>query len=121
MGSGEAGNNWSTDIFNAWTPNNTNTTVPRLDISTQDANSTSTRFLYDASYLSLKNVTLGYSLPETLIKKVQLSSLRIYVVGDNLKLWSKRKGMDPRQYSSGTTGQNYAPIRTISLGINVQF
>ncbi len=121
MGAGEAGDNWSTDIFNAWTPTNTQTSVPRLDISSQDANSRSSRFLYDASYLSLKNVTFGYSLPSNFTDKINISNFRIYVVGDNLKLWSKREGLDPRQYSSGTTGQNYAPIKTLSLGINVQF
>ncbi|MBL4745575.1 MAG: TonB-dependent receptor [Flavobacteriaceae bacterium] len=121
MGAGEAGDNWSTDIFNAWTPTNTITDVPRLDISSQDANSRSSRFLYDASYLSLKNVTFGYSLPESFIEKAHMTSFRIFVVGDNLKLWSKRQGLDPRQYSSGTTGQNYAPIKTLSLGVNVQF
>jgi TonB-linked SusC/RagA family outer membrane protein len=110
------------DILNAWTTENTNTDVPRLCFEDQYTAAASNRFLTDASYLSLQNINLGYTLPKNITRKASLSKVRIFVAADNIWLWSKRKGLDPRQSFNGTTTTSaYAPIRTISGGFNIEF
>jgi len=122
MGAGEAGTNWSKDIFKRWTPGATNTDVPRVSLKDQNANGLSTRFLTDASYFSLRNITLGYTLPKQLVKKISIENARIYLVGDNLLLLSARQGLDPRQSFSGNTYTGtYSALRTTSVGLTVNF
>lgn len=116
-----AGQNWHTDIKNAWTENNTNTDVPRLNANDKYANSTSTRFLTSSDYLSLNNITIGYTIPDKFLKKIDVSRVRVYVVGDNLYLLSARKGLDPRQSYTSATTSVYTSIRTISGGFNITF
>ena len=118
----DAGMAFHKDILNAWTPQNTNTDVPRLQFNDTYVNSASDRFICSASYLSLQNITLGYTLPKSLCSSLGIEKLRVYVVGDNLYVWSHRKGLDPRQgIGGGTSAQYYAPIRTISGGISLTF
>jgi TonB-linked SusC/RagA family outer membrane protein len=115
-----AGANWHTDALNRWTPGNTATGVPRLSAGDTYVAQQSDRFLTSASHFSLKNVTLGYTFPKNLIGKVKISTLRVYVSGDNLWLASTRKGFDPRQSFSGSTGFGiYAALRTVSLGLSI--
>lgn len=114
-----AGTNWHNDIHQSWTPTNTKTDVPRVDANDKYANSTSTRFLTSSNYLSLNNITLGYTFPVDVAKDAYLSSLRIYVVADNVGLISARKGLDPRQSFTSATTAIYTPIRTISGGISL--
>ena len=121
MSAGSVGRNWHKDAFNRWTPNNTQTDVPRLQNAFQEANSTSTRWLIDASYISLRNVTIGYTFPERLTQKISMQSLRIFLTGDNLWYLSRRKGLDVRQSFSGATGFTYSALRTVSGGISVTF
>lgn len=116
-----AGNNWHKDIYNAWTPENTNSDIPRLNANDRFANSTSTRFLTSSDYLSLNNITVGYTLPTNVLNSMRLERLRVYLAADNVALLTSRKGLDPRQsYTSATTAR-YTPIRTISGGINLTF
>lgn len=121
MTGGFAGTNWHTDIYRRWTPSNPNTDVPRVEEMYQDANAQSDRFLTKASYLSLRNVTVGYTLRLPAIKKAGIENLRFYVTGDNLFLISKRKGFDPRQSFSGNTGFSYDGVSTCSFGFNINF
>ena len=79
------------------------------------------RSLTKASYLSLRNATLGYTFPKRMLSKAKIEKLRLYVVGDNLFLLSARKGLDPRQSITGDTGYNYSAVRTVSFGINLEF
>ena len=80
------------------------------------------RSLTKASYLSLRSMTIGYTFPKRWMSKANIENLRVYVVGDNLFLWSARRGFDPRQsIMEGTTGYNYSAMRTVSLGINLEF
>lgn len=116
-----AGENWHKDIYKAWTPENTNTDVPRLDANDRYANSTSTRFIISSNYLSLNNITIGYTLPVNYTNKIKFEKVRVYFAADNIALFSARKGLDPRQsYTSATTAR-YTPIRTVSGGINISF
>ena len=116
-----AGTNWHKDILKAWSPENPNTDVPRLDTQDRYANSASTRFLTSSDYLSLNNITVGYTLPSKLLKKIDISRLRVYFAGDNIYLLSARKGLDPRQSYTAATTSLYTPIRSISGGISLTF
>jgi TonB-linked SusC/RagA family outer membrane protein len=115
----ETGRSMHKDLLNAWTPENINTTVPRLVVGYVDANRVSDLYLTDASYLNIRNISIGYTLPQSVLQTLKIGKIRVYAVGDNLALLSKRKGLDPRQYDYGTSGYNYSPLRTISFGFNV--
>ena len=115
-----AGANWHKDIQSAWTPENTKTDVPVLD-GDQNANVFSDRFLIGADYFNIKNITLGYTFPKKWMKKAQIENARIYFSADNVAMFSKRKGLDPRQYISGQSQANYSAIRTMSLGVSLTF
>ena len=110
------------DLLKAWTPENKNTNVPRIQYDDTYMGATSDRFLTNASYLAFQDFTVGYTLPTSWVRAASLTKVRVYVQGNNLCLWSKRKGLDPRQNLSGSiTASYYAPIRTISGGITVSF
>ena len=121
MTAGRAGNNWSRDIFNRWTPTNSGSQIPRVQMNDQTANESSTRWLTSSSYLSIRNVTLGYTIPKNLTAKVGLEGVRIYVTADNLWYISARHGMDVRQSFNGTNGNTYSALRTVSGGISLTF
>lgn len=84
---------------------------------------TSDAHLIEASYFSIRNITLGYTLPKTWMSKLGVQGLRIFVTADNLALWSKRQGYDPRVSMSGAnnTFSGYSPMRVISGGVNLTF
>ena len=110
------------DLWDAWTPEKTNTDIPRFRYNDQYYTSTSSRFLVDASYLNIQNITIGYTLPAKITRKFLVEKLRVYVTCDNVYYWSQRKGLDPRQSISGSTNPYmYAPIRTFSGGITLTF
>ena len=123
MTSGSSGQNFHKDMFNRWTPAHTDTNIPMLfrDSQTVRIDGNSDFFLTDASYFSLRNVTLGYTLPRSLTDRVGIQKLRVYVTGDNLLFHSKRKGLDPRQSFSGATGYGYSAMRSYSIGLNLTF
>ena len=120
MTAGSAARNWHKDIFERWTPENTNTNVPRLNEGYQ-YNASGDYTLTSSSYLSLRNITLGYTLPKAWLSKAKIQKMRLYVVGDNMFLLSARKGFDPRQSFSGSTDYNYSALRTVSFGVNLEF
>lgn len=120
---GSMGRAWHQDILNAWTPENRNTDVPRLASEDQfsSQNSLSTRFLTNSNYLSLNNITLGYTLPKHLTERIGMNELRVYFAAENVALWSKRKGLDPRQSYTAASNTNYSTMRSISGGIRLSF
>ena len=118
------------DLLNAWTPDNTATSIPRFQYGDDTNNLASDRFLTSSSSLTFKNVSLGYTLPSRLVKSLGLSSIRVYCTCDNVFYWTKRKGYDPRTALDGQIRVQddtnydftyYQPIRTISGGITVRF
>lgn len=110
------------DLYNAWTPEHPYTLVPRLVYGDSNYNATSDRWLTSSNYLNLQNINFGYTLPQNVTKKMQLSKLRFYLSCENVCYWAKRKGLDPRQSITGTVNNTYySPIRTISGGFNVTF
>ena len=123
MTPGDAGQNFHKDMFNRWTPTNTDTNIPALgyQIQTQTINNGNTVdfYLTDASYFSLRNITLGYSLPKNWLQKAGIEKLRVYVTGDNIWLRSARKGLDPRYDFTGSTNFSYSALSTYSIGLNL--
>ena len=119
--SSDAGHNWHLDILNAWTPENTNTDVPALNAAERYENGTSDRWLTSSNYVSLQNITLGYTFPAKLTKKAHIEKIRVYAVADNVALWSARKGLDPRQGFTSANTTYYSPLRTISGGLSITF
>ena len=110
------------DMLNAWSETNKNSNVPRIQYNDSYTASRSDRFLTSASYLTLQDFTFGYTLPTKWVKAAGLTKVRLYAQGNNLYLWAKRQGLDPRQSINGsTTAAYYSPIRTISGGITVSF
>ena len=115
------GTNIHADALKSWTSEN-NSNIPRYQFDDSYSAATSDRFLTDASYLSLNNINFGYTFDKMLTKKVGVERLRLYVAADNIWVWSKRQGLDPRQSITGSaTGSYYAPIRTISGGVTLTF
>lgn len=116
-----AGYGWHKDILNAWSETNRNTDVPRLDSQDTYTISTSDRWLTSSDYLSINNITLGYTLPKNILKKLDVEKVRIYCAADNVALFSARTGLDPRQGYVSATSARYSPIRSISGGISLTF
>lgn len=113
----------TTDWRNRWTEDNPSTTMPKIywGFNAPDkVRRTSSYFLQDASYLRLKNISLGYNLPSSLLDRVKLKKLRIYVSGDNLLTFTNYPGLDPERGGSGRF-VNYPQNKIYSLGLNVQF
>jgi hypothetical protein len=121
MHTGAFGTHWSTDILNRWQKAGDVTNVPRLQNSYVAGTAASSRYLVDASFWSLRNVTLSYTLPSKWMKPLTIQSAKLFATGDNLGLHAKRKGMDPQQSFGGTADYTYVPSRIISFGVNVTF
>lgn len=101
---------------NRWTVDNPNGTMPRADFF-QPGNTT--HFLYDATFVRLKNIELGYSLPKSMASKIKLEDLRIFVSGFNVLTWAKDiKWSDPEL--SGNI-LYYPQQRIYNFGISVKF
>ena len=119
--SSDAGQNWHKDILNAWSPENKNTNIPRLDAIDSYTNSLSTRFITSSDYFSINNITLGYTLPKRWTKALGVESLRLYGAADNVALFSARQGFDPRMGYTAATSASYSALRTISGGVKLTF
>ena len=106
-----------------WTPVNTDASYPRLTMGSESANNAtkSDFWIQNAAYLRLKNVQLGYSFQGDWMKKIRLSSLRVYGSIENaLTLSSMRGGWDP-EYNADGSGRAYPVARVYSFGLNVKF
>lgn len=115
------GRTWSKEMLNHWTPENTNTDVPRLTTDATNWNSASTRFLYDASYARLRNIGLSYTLPSAWTSRLKLQQLRVYTRGENLLTFYKQDGLDPEQAVDGVTFYRYPAQKTFSVGLDLSF
>jgi len=111
------------DFYNTWTPENPNASLPRIDID--DPNqyyNGSSLSLIKSDYLSIQNISAGYTFNSSITERLGLNKLRIYGLTDNVHLWSKRQGFDPRQSGiTGVSGNTYSLLRTLSFGINLEF
>lgn len=83
--------------------------------------STSTRYLEDASFIRLKQATLGYSLPSTIADKLKVTNVSAYIMGENLWTSTKYSGLDPEADEDGSEFFRYPVGRTITFGLDVTF
>lgn len=107
-----------------WTPETAQTaTYPALHIgnSENNKNSNSSLFLYDAKYLRLKNIEIGYNLPKDLIRKIGLNQLRVYAQGMNLFTWSGLKDLSIDPEMGNVSGYWYPILKVYNFGINLNF
>ncbi len=111
----------STTMRNVWTKNNPTGTIPNPGASGSSRNfESSSRYVEDGSYLRLKNLQVGYTLPESLSKRIGVSSCRLYVTMSNLLTLTSYIGYDP-EVGGGVDWGNYPQSRTITIGTNINF
>ncbi|MEO6038532.1 MAG: TonB-dependent receptor, partial [Saprospiraceae bacterium] len=106
------------EILNRWTPTNTNTNIPKVSVDDRNGNRRiSTRFLYDGSYLRIRNITLGYNF-KSLIKTKSIGSLRFYLTAQNAFTWTKYPGLDP-EIQANTNDTRGVDIKSdLAVGID---
>ncbi|WP_460635279.1 SusC/RagA family TonB-linked outer membrane protein [Larkinella harenae] len=125
------------DALDAWTPTNTNTDVPRAISGDPNNNSrTSDRFIESGSYMRIKNLSIGYTIPASVLSRLTVNTLtkaRIYVSSQNLLTFTKYTGLDPEIGVNGTAGDasklltngidygQYPQPRTLLIGLNIGF
>lgn len=120
----DAGQAMHKDILKAWTPDNRNTDVPAVAWAGNQAtyiNALTDRWLISSNYFTINNITAGYTLPKKIADKLSCSNIRVYFSGDNLYLWSKRKGLDPRQGYATSLAASYSALRSVSGGVKIEF
>nr|MBP7954637.1 SusC/RagA family TonB-linked outer membrane protein [Parabacteroides sp.] len=117
------GHNYGKRTLDAWTPQNTSSTIPALSLNDNNYESRySSYFIENASYLKLANMEIGYTIPEHLLKSVYMKNARIYVMGQNLltvkKTWGDDAftGVDPE-----TPNLSYPIPFSVTFGVNVTF
>lgn len=116
MGGSDPKNAFVARATDRWTVDNPNGTMPRAD-AFQPGNTT--HFLYDATFIRLKTMELGYTLPKSLASRLQLGDLRVYVSGFNVLTWAKEiKWTDPEINGAALY---YPQQRVFNVGINVKF
>lgn len=113
------GQNYHVHNTRAWQKPGDITDIPKLMVGSN--NRITDRNLIDASYFSIKNITLGYTFSKSILNRVGFESLRVFGTADNLVLFTHLDGMDPQYNFSGSTDFTYAPIRTFSVGLDVKF
>ena len=112
------------DANDAWRNAGDITNIPRLEIGAPNQNvSNSSRFLIDASYLTLRNVSFSYDLEDKGLKnKLGINKLSLFISGENLLIRTKRKGLNPQENLTGLrSGKNFNPTKIFSLGVNLAF
>ena len=119
--------NSTTRALDRWTPTHTNTDVPIA--SATRTRISSSRFVYDGSYIRLKNLSLGYKLPGSIVSMAGISSARIYISGQNLLTITKYPGYDPETTWQGASSNinlgldygSYPSAKSITIGVQVKF
>ncbi|SMO44055.1 TonB-linked outer membrane protein, SusC/RagA family [Saccharicrinis carchari] len=114
-------------VLDRWTGEGTSTKIPRMTSANPNSNwRSSDLYIKDGSYMRLKNIQLGYTLPQHLVSKDMFQNIRLYVSAENLLTFTKYDGFEPEIASGGytTIGVDkgiYPQSRTISIGANITF
>jgi hypothetical protein len=119
-------------LGNTWTPENKDAKFPMVFYNDDKYTGGSTfgswqytdMALFSASYLNIKNLTLGYTLRGSILEKLKTKSLRVYASSDNLAMFTSHSGIDPRMSLVGgmeVGAAVYLPMSTFSVGLNVNF
>ncbi|MFI5157237.1 MAG: SusC/RagA family TonB-linked outer membrane protein [Sphingobacteriales bacterium] len=113
-------NNQVAYVLNRWEGPGTSNTVPRAIFGDPNENSRiSDRYIEDGSYMRIKNLTLGYTLPKLLIQHSGFKSVRVYASAQNLYTFTKYTGLDPEVSGNGIDNNVYPVVRTVSVGVNL--
>ena len=107
------------NLLRAWKKPGDVTDVPRYEI--RETPIVSDDKLIDASYFSIKNITLGYTLPKAWTSKIGFKAARISASIDNLYIFTHLKGMDPQYSLTGGTSYDYTATRTVSFNLDLKF
>ena len=109
---------WSEDNPNAYFPILRGYTAQNSELSVNND-----MYLQDLAYLKLRNLTVGYSLPQNWLEKIKISKVRIYMSGENLHTWTKLKSdyIDPEQVMTDNTGRSYPVGKVMSFGAQISF
>ncbi|KAA6314063.1 hypothetical protein EZS27_035268, partial [termite gut metagenome] len=95
--------------------------IPVVDFERSSKNNaTSTRFLLDGSYFVIKNIALNYTIPRSLVEKLDLSDVGLTLSVENLVTFTSLKGMNPQQSFLGTNDNAFVTARVFSLGVNIK-
>ncbi|MDM8001983.1 MAG: TonB-dependent receptor [Bacteroidota bacterium] len=119
--------NYTGEWLNRWTGEGTSDKYPRVTFSDNNLNgkTVSDFYIQDGSFVRLRNITLGYSLPKSVTDAIKLSRLRLYVSAENLYTFTRYTGYDPEigggVFDNGIDRGIYPQPRTIMTGINVTF
>ncbi len=121
--SGSSGFNQARSQLNAWTPENRNTDIPEIRRGAANGNQESSRYLEDGSYLRLKSISLGYTLPQSLTKGTEV---RVYAQGFNLLTFTDYSGPDPEVSRNDANGAfqgetffSRPQSKQITFGVNI--
>lgn len=110
------------DGWSRWSASNPDATHPAASYNNTNAsNKTSSRYLEDASFLRLRNVTFSYDIAGSVVQKLKLKSANLYVSGDNLWISTPFSGIDPEAALFGDATSQYPSPRRFSFGLNVSF
>tara|TARA_B100000683_G_scaffold74678_2_gene73496 strand:+ start:656 stop:3673 length:3018 start_codon:yes stop_codon:yes gene_type:complete len=114
------------DVLDSWTPTNTDTDMPALSETISNAETQpNSWFVEDASYVKVRTIQLGYTLPSKAASKLGISNARIYVSGNNLFTFSGYSGMDPEiggyALNLGVDAAEYPIAVMTTIGLNVTF
>ena len=120
-----ASSNYPSWMLSRWTGEGTSNKYPRLVNGDATNWQSSDLYIHDGSYLRLKNITLGYTLPQMLTKKISIERLRVFASAENVFTFTKYWGYDPEISSGGTSlGVDYGvypQARTWTVGFNISF
>lgn len=105
--------------LNYWTPENPTNDYPRPDENAQNYQQSSVLALRDGSFIRLKNVSLGYTLPQKFVNKLRVNRIRLYLTGENLWEWSK-DGLQKYNFDL-ETGSSFPKISSVTFGLNINF
>jgi TonB-linked SusC/RagA family outer membrane protein len=120
MHSGNLGTAWHTDILNRWQKPGDITNVPRLQANS-GLDIGSTRFLFDGSYINIKNITATFQLPKSISDRMKISGVNVFASIDNVLYITSKKGNDPQNAFDGSSGSAYTPYRSVTFGFNFRF
>ena len=110
---------WHKNQMRRWQKPGDITDVPRVEIGQSYA--ANDRFLIDASYFAIKNITLAYSLPKAWMNKIGIDAIKVFASADNVALFTHLNGMDPQYNFTGGTNYDYSPNKTYTIGLEVNF
>ena len=117
-----SGMSYHEDVLKGWSPENPDSNIPRFSTAYQNSlGSYSSKFLYNNTFVRLRNISLGYNIPLRYFGGANINSVRLFIQGDNLLTFGKaqKRGTDPEQSISGTTNNRLTSMKTFTFGFEI--